>query len=167
MGWDGRSDDDSDDDDDGSGSTLALDVINRRVWSNGPTRSGDDDDDGIGSPCHRGCVGHINRRALDVHDVVGAAYRGSPRFNAKPPVPARYRCQCAPVICTGMVCAGTGAVSGNQTRGIPVQCLTHGGTTRNQEAATHVLSYYQYGYMSRRHRHQVRRVSLTTLWSSP
>ena len=126
MGWDGRSDDDSDDDDDdgsGGGGTLALDVVNRRVWSNGPTRSSDDDDDGIGSLCHCGRAGHVNRCALDVRNVVGAAYCGSPWFNAKPPVPAGYGCRCAPVIHTGMVCAGTGAVSRNRTRGIPVQCL--------------------------------------------
>ena len=122
-GWDGRSDDD-DDDGSGGGGTLALDVVNRRVWPNGPTCSGDDDDVGIGSPCHRGRAGHVNRRALDVRDVVGAAHRGSPRFNAEPAVPAGYGCRCAPVIRTGTVCTGTGAVSGNRTRGIPVQGLS-------------------------------------------
>ena len=126
MGWDGHSDDDNDNDNDGSGGgsgTLALDVINHRVWPNGPTRSGDDDDDGIGSPCHRGCAGHVYQCALDVRDVVGAAHRGSPQFNANPPVPAGYGCRCAPVIRTGTVCTGTGAVSGNQTCGIPVLYL--------------------------------------------
>ena len=107
-GWDGRSDDDDDDGGGGGGGTLALHVVNRRVWPNGPTCSGDDDDDGIGSPCRRGRAGHVNRCALDVRDVIGAAHRGSPRFNAEP-----------------AVCTGTGAVSGNRTRGIPVQGLSY------------------------------------------
>jgi hypothetical protein len=96
---------------------LGTDVSSSSSSSNTSSSSSGSNNSG------RGHLGHVNRRALDVHDVVGAAHCGSPRFNAEPAVPAGYGCWCAPVIRTGTVCAGMGAVSGNRTRGIPVQGL--------------------------------------------
>ena len=49
---------------------------------------------------------------------------GMLRFTAKLTIPAGYRCQCAPIIHTGIACVGRGVVSGNQTHGIPVQVPT-------------------------------------------
>ena len=66
---------------------------------------------------------HVNRCALNVRDVIGAAHHRSPQFNAEPAIPAGYRCQCAPIIRTGTVCVVMGAVSGSWTCGIPMQGL--------------------------------------------
>ena len=73
----------------------------------------------------RGRPGHVNRRVLDVRNVVGAAHRGSPRFNAEPTVPAGNGCRCAPIIRTGTVWMGMCTVSKNWTHSIPVQGLTY------------------------------------------